>query len=100
MLSAERIKRGETNVKAYMFMCMVMAQVEAMEEGVPCDLRVAQSGRESLLFCRDLLRTWEGSISASHGGAMGPEPTSFNDGPEVFSLLDWDLDSFLPDTVC
>ena len=98
-LAGERIKRGETNVKAYIFMNMVLAQVEAMEEGVPCELKVAQSGRDSLLFCRDLLRTWEATFSSSHGTIVGLEPASFNNGSESFGLLDWDLDSFLPDTV-
>ncbi|RYO93406.1 hypothetical protein DL766_000796 [Monosporascus sp. MC13-8B] len=40
-LSAERIRRSETNVKAHMFISMVMAQTEAIEADTPCELKVA-----------------------------------------------------------
>lgn len=95
-LSADRIRRGEANVKNHMFMSMVLAQVEAMEEDLSCELKVSQSGRDSLLFCRDLLRAWERTTTSSNANNMG-FGQSFNDGTEGFGLLDWDLDSFLPD---
>ncbi|RYP85933.1 hypothetical protein DL769_000870 [Monosporascus sp. CRB-8-3] len=62
-LSAERIQRGETNVKNHMFMSMVMAQTEAIEADTPCELKVAQSARDSLELCHSLLQTWAASAS-------------------------------------
>ncbi|PKS06059.1 hypothetical protein jhhlp_007893 [Lomentospora prolificans] len=56
-LSLERIREGETNVKSHMFLCMILAQAEAKEAGVPCELRIAQSAKESLELCYDLLQT-------------------------------------------
>ncbi|KAK7966265.1 uncharacterized protein PG986_000542 [Apiospora aurea] len=50
-LSEERLRLGETNVKGYMFLCMILAQVEALEEegeGEAVEARVARAARDSL----------------------------------------------------
>lgn len=56
-LSAERIQHGESNVKMHMFLRLVIAEAEAMEAGgISCELKMAQSARDSLQFCHDLLQ--------------------------------------------
>ncbi|KAK3311212.1 uncharacterized protein B0T15DRAFT_482296 [Chaetomium strumarium] len=50
-LSAERIRQGETNVKSHMFLSMILAQVEAVEEGKEVEVEVARAARDSLAFC-------------------------------------------------
>ncbi|KAK4240628.1 hypothetical protein C8A03DRAFT_41841 [Achaetomium macrosporum] len=50
-LSAERIRKGETNVKSHMFLTMILAQAEAVEEGKEVEVEVARAARDSLEFC-------------------------------------------------
>ncbi|KAI1097360.1 hypothetical protein F4804DRAFT_347249 [Jackrogersella minutella] len=92
-LSVERIRQGETNVKGPMFLSMIKAQAEAMEEGIPCELKVAQSAKDSLDLCYGILRTRDGIIS-SPSPNMGLTPTSL-DGDYGFDL-DLDMDFFMP----
>ncbi|KAK4148412.1 hypothetical protein C8A00DRAFT_19752, partial [Chaetomidium leptoderma] len=59
-LAEDRIRQGETNVKSHMFLSMVLAQVEAVEEtggGEAVDLarRLARAARDSLGFCEGLV---------------------------------------------
>ncbi|KAJ5698783.1 C6 zinc finger domain protein [Penicillium macrosclerotiorum] len=54
-LSEERIKLGETNVKNHMFLCMILAQVEATEASAPVDLQVVRAARDSLEMCSKIL---------------------------------------------
>ncbi|KAK0738007.1 hypothetical protein B0T18DRAFT_311083, partial [Schizothecium vesticola] len=56
VLSVQRIEQGETNVKAHMFLSMILAQAEATETGVSCEQAIAQSARDSLAFCLTLLQ--------------------------------------------
>ncbi|KAK1760290.1 FAD/NAD(P)-binding domain-containing protein [Echria macrotheca] len=55
-LSIRRIEQGETNVKAHMFLHMILAQAEAVEAGVPCEQAIAQAAKDSLAFCLALLQ--------------------------------------------
>ncbi|GAB1317191.1 hypothetical protein MFIFM68171_07401 [Madurella fahalii] len=57
-LSEERVKGGETNIKAYMFLGMVLAQAEAIEMGVEqgeMERAIALAARDTLLVCVKLL---------------------------------------------
>ncbi|KAL2131234.1 hypothetical protein VTI74DRAFT_5385 [Chaetomium olivicolor] len=54
-LSEERIRMGETNVKSHMFLSMILAQVEAVEEEREVAVEVARAARDSLVFCEGLL---------------------------------------------
>jgi hypothetical protein len=47
-LSEERIRQGETNLKSHMFLSMVLAQVEAIEQGESVEVAVAKAARDSL----------------------------------------------------
>lgn len=64
-LAEERIRLGETNVKSHMFLKMILAQVEAVEAGVPVELEVARGVRDSMELCYGIL-----SLRAS----SAPEP--------------------------
>ncbi|VUC26324.1 unnamed protein product [Clonostachys rosea] len=95
-LAEARMHQGDTNVKTHMFLSMILAQTEATEEGVPCELRIAQGARGSLLLCHDLLQT-----------QAGPEPVPCCDDAGLVSsaldmlpgdsLWDFNLEFFLPD---
>jgi hypothetical protein len=63
-LSEERIRLGETNVKNHMFLCMFLAQAEAVEAGEEVEVWVARAARDSLEFCDDLLKTREDTGSS------------------------------------
>ncbi|KAH6898354.1 hypothetical protein B0T10DRAFT_555675 [Thelonectria olida] len=63
-LLGERICEGEANVKCYVFLSMMLAQVEALEEGVVVSqTKVAERGRDSFQFCHDLLCTQASDMS-------------------------------------
>ncbi|KAJ3944969.1 uncharacterized protein N0V96_004988 [Colletotrichum fioriniae] len=50
-IAAERVQYGgETNIKGHMFLKMIVAQIEAMEMGIPGDLEIAKSAKEMLQF--------------------------------------------------
>ncbi|KAJ2892212.1 hypothetical protein MKZ38_010131 [Zalerion maritima] len=85
-LSVERIRKGETNVKSHMFLAMILAQADAMEDcGEEDDgdgdgdgdggmqLRVARSARDSVEFCHELLkeRLAAAAGSSCRGGGDG-----------------------------
>ncbi|KAG9253572.1 uncharacterized protein F5Z01DRAFT_147121 [Emericellopsis atlantica] len=61
-LSEERIRQGENNVKMHMFLNMILAQVEAMEEGKPMEYTMVKEARESLEFCYELLQARASTI--------------------------------------
>lgn len=76
-LSEERIRRGETNIKAYFFLRMVLAQAEAVEQGVEkegLEEVIALAARDSALFCLDLLGKRAESQSLGAPGAPGSAP--------------------------
>jgi hypothetical protein len=76
-LSAERIRQGETNVKNHMFLSMILAQAEAVEEGKEVEVEVARAARDSLQFCEGLLsvRSEEGGAASGSGSSMLQSPT-------------------------
>ena len=63
LLSAERIKHGEYNVWNHTFLSMVMAETESIEAGTSYGFKVAQSARDSLQTCHDLLQAQMSSAS-------------------------------------
>jgi len=95
-LSLERIRQGETNIKSPMFLSMVLAQAEAIEAGTSCEFKIAQSARDSLEFCHDLLRTRVGTVPLPCPNDTGSISTSLGSGQAGYGL-DLDLDFFFPD---
>ncbi|KAF8853285.1 hypothetical protein BDZ45DRAFT_716622 [Acephala macrosclerotiorum] len=61
-LSTERMRQGETNVRSHMFLSMIMAQVEAIETGTPCELNIVRSAVQSLRFCHGVLQDLVGTV--------------------------------------
>ncbi|KAI1762435.1 hypothetical protein GGR53DRAFT_418680 [Hypoxylon sp. FL1150] len=94
-LSVERIRQGETNIKTHMFLNMILAQVEAMEEGSPCDLKIARSAKASLELCYSLLQERADSLSFPVSNDLGLSPPNFNGG--LGFDMNFDLDFFLRD---
>ncbi|KAF5013686.1 hypothetical protein FDECE_322 [Fusarium decemcellulare] len=95
-LSLERIRQGETNIKSHMFLNMILALVEAREAGIAHEFRIAQSARESLELCHDLLRSQVGSSSNFGAEEMGFASASLDE--QGGTALDFDLEFFLSDT--
>ncbi|KAL7621971.1 hypothetical protein AAE478_007472 [Parahypoxylon ruwenzoriense] len=95
-LSLERIRQGETNIKSHMFLSMIMAQVESIEEGVPCELRIARSGKDSLELCHDILRRQLSTASSPRVSNTGLTPIDLNSTGQDGFGFDLDLDFFLP----
>lgn len=103
-LSEERIRLGETNVKSHMFLSMILAQVEAVEAGVPVELRVVRSARDSLELCYSILSSRASSIAQSltTSADAGIEASGVGDnGFESYNMygmgVDFDWDSIMSD---
>ncbi|KAL7911584.1 hypothetical protein GGI35DRAFT_294069 [Trichoderma velutinum] len=96
-LSLERIRQGESNVKSYMFLCMVTAQAEATEEGVPSEGRVAKSARDSISLCLEMLQNRLGTTSLSVP-LPDVEYPSFNEREDYTYGLNFGMDFFLAET--
>ncbi|KAK6068649.1 hypothetical protein SCUP234_11052 [Seiridium cupressi] len=95
-LAVARMHQGDTNVKIHMFLSMILAQTEATEEGVPCELMIAQGARDSLQLCHDLLQTQAGTEPVPYYDDAGATSSNL-DGVPGNSLWDFDLEFFLPD---
>ena len=55
-LTENRIKLGETNVKNHMVLCMILAQVEAVDLNEPTELYIKRAARDSLEMCNGILQ--------------------------------------------
>ena len=96
-LSTKRVRQGETNVKSHMFSSMIMAQVEAIEEGTDIDFNIARAAKESLDFCHSLLlqlQALSGPLPASISSDVDFTPACLDSGL-LGNELDWNF--FLPD---
>ncbi|KAJ6785107.1 hypothetical protein PWT90_03564 [Aphanocladium album] len=60
-----RIHNGETNVKSFVFLSMVLAMAEAIENDVPCEMRIAESARDAIKHCYDILEKTIGSFGTN-----------------------------------
>ncbi|KXX74696.1 hypothetical protein MMYC01_207953 [Madurella mycetomatis] len=75
-ISEERLNRGETNIKAYMFLRMVLAQAEAIEIGAEqgeIERAIALAARNALLFCVKLLEHKAASVSLGESALPGSD---------------------------
>ncbi|KAK2763114.1 hypothetical protein FQN54_009749 [Arachnomyces sp. PD_36] len=95
-LSSERIRQGETTVKSHMFLSMVMAQAQAIETGAPVKVKIAQSAKDSLEYCHNLLQARAEILSLTYADDPCLEPSGLQ-GVQGGSDFDLDLDFFLPD---
>lgn len=102
VLSEERIREGETSVKIHMFMTMILAQAEAIEEDkAEVELTIARAARDSLVFCESLLgaRAQGSSGTAGVGGPLelregSPEGESGISGIGIDGGQGFDLEGF------
>lgn len=104
-LSEERIRLGETNVKSHMFLSMILAQVGAVEAGVPVELEVARATRDSLEFCFGILSLRARSIpellaAPADAGVVAAGIDEYQ-GYESYNMygmeVDFDWDSIMSD---
>lgn len=103
-LAERRVRHGDTNIKGYMFLNMVLAQVEAMEAGARSGdgafkMALARGAVESLRFCRDEIKARASTMMVMVGG----EGMDFSaDGVDLSGSLDsdtfgmdWNWEGFL-----
>ncbi|KAJ5666747.1 Transcription factor [Penicillium macrosclerotiorum] len=95
-LAVARMYQGDTNVKIHMFLSMILAQTEATEEGLPCELMIAKGARDSLQLCHDLLQTQVGAEPRPYYDDAGVMSSTL-DAVTENSLWDLDMEFFLPD---
>jgi hypothetical protein len=91
--STDRIRQGETNVKDHMFLSMILAQVAATEASESPEFKIAQSARDSLELCYDLLRTRLNALSLLPPDETGPLSTDLESSSELLGA-DFDLSYF------
>ncbi|KAL2289501.1 hypothetical protein FJTKL_01771 [Diaporthe vaccinii] len=104
-LSEERVRLGETNVKSHMFLSMILAQVGALEAGVPVELEVARATRDSLEFCYGILSlrarsTPESSAAPADAGVVAAEIDGYQEyeNYNMYGMgVDFDWDSIMSD---
>lgn len=104
-VSLDRIRlAGETNIKGYMFICLVLAQVAAMEDegGSAYDpayktieYRLALEGRNTLLFCKGIVDAWATRLCPEPAVSGDFSPRSLTGPPAVAGLSEqndaWDV---------
>ncbi|RFU75884.1 c6 zinc finger domain-containing [Trichoderma arundinaceum] len=95
-LSLERIRQGETNVKGYMFLCMIMAQAEATARGASSELSIAKSAKDSISMCLEILQK-RLSVTSLSLSTPDFESTSIDERESYTYGLDFDMDFFLAD---
>ncbi|KAL6872756.1 hypothetical protein J3F83DRAFT_730897 [Trichoderma novae-zelandiae] len=95
-LSLERMRRGETNVKSHMFLRMVTVQAEATERGESSEVRIAESARDSISLCLELLQNRLGA-SAVATPTQEFESARFDEREDYTYGLGFDMDFFLAD---
>nr|A0A2U8U2K7.1 RecName: Full=Transcription factor asR3; AltName: Full=Xenovulene A biosynthesis cluster protein R3 [Sarocladium sp. 'schorii']AFD18258.1 R3 [Sarocladium strictum]AWM95792.1 transcription factor [Sarocladium sp. 'schorii'] len=94
-LAERRVRNGDTNIRAYMFLNMVLAQVEAMEAGARAgdgafEMALVSGAVKSLRFCRDVIKT-----RAETRAPVDWEEMDFDaDGMASFLPGDMDADAF------
>ncbi|KAH6854536.1 hypothetical protein B0I37DRAFT_422123 [Chaetomium sp. MPI-CAGE-AT-0009] len=98
-LAEARIRRGETNVKIHMFLCMVLAQVGAVEaraDAAGVAVAVARAARDSLRFSEGWLGAAAGDLGGGGGfGGLGMEGMQGFDFDGFGEEFAWE--SFFPD---
>lgn len=93
--SEERIRQGETNIKGPMFLSQILAYVETIQAGTPSELRIAQSGRDSLEYAVQVLQSRADAISLPYCDGLGLTPGDLSEYGS--NDLEFDLDFFLGD---
>ncbi|KAI8946843.1 hypothetical protein F4801DRAFT_39738 [Xylaria longipes] len=94
-LSWERIRQGETNIKAPMFLDIVLAVVNSPNKDDLCEWTMAKNARDSLVLCHQILETRAKAVAllSPNDGSL----TSLSlDGAQDGFGLDFSLDFFFP----
>ncbi|KAI0406885.1 hypothetical protein F4802DRAFT_80531 [Xylaria palmicola] len=95
VLSWERIRQGETNIKGPMFLSIVLAVANSADKDAVCELTMARSARDSLILCHHILETRAKTV-ASLSPDNGSGTSSSLDGDQDNFGLDFGLDFFFP----
>jgi hypothetical protein len=91
--SLGRIRHGETNVKGPMFLSMILAQAEAIEADTLCELRIAQSAKDVLDVCHDILQTRIENLPTPYANDIRLTSTSLGNAQDDYGFdMDMNLD--------
>ncbi|RFU35389.1 hypothetical protein B7463_g930, partial [Scytalidium lignicola] len=99
----KRIQIHENNVKGHLFLSMALAQIQAMETGVPLEPILAEAMRTSLATCYELLKSRIKVTEVSGDVGQGPTNDMVTNGNssinEYNSINEDELNNFLiPDS--
>ncbi|KAI3332482.1 hypothetical protein HD806DRAFT_480732 [Xylariaceae sp. AK1471] len=96
VLSWERIRQGETNIKGPMFLSIVLAVANAADKDALCEFTMAKNARDCLVLCHHLLETRASTISLPSPNDASLASSSTDGGQDGFGL-DLSLDFFFHD---
>lgn len=109
-LLAKRIELAENNVKGHLFISVVLAQIEALEEGLCPQEKVMEAGLKSVELCLELLkrripqRLSAGDYDRHVEDGTSPDGIGVTEVPPVhdprmdFTMDDWNMDFNLPES--
>ncbi|KAH7400461.1 hypothetical protein BKA64DRAFT_671890 [Cadophora sp. MPI-SDFR-AT-0126] len=109
-LLATRIELAENNVKGHLFISVVLAQIEALEEGLNPGQKVMEVGLKSVELCLGLLknripqRLSAGDYDRHVEDGTSPDGIGVAEAPPVhdprmdFTMDDWNMDFNLPES--
>ncbi|KAI1426390.1 hypothetical protein F5Y12DRAFT_279311 [Xylaria sp. FL1777] len=95
VLSWERIRQGETNIKGPMFLGIVLALANAADKDALCEFTMTQNARDSLILCHDILQT-RARAAPLPSPDDGSLTSSSLDGEQDTFGLEFSLDFFFP----
>ena len=87
-LVQERLERGETNVKAVIFVACMIGQVEAQLNGADPETAIIEAAKNSVQECYELLKRMLGGISPKESSLVFPVGSEVVDSN---SMMSWDL---------
>ncbi|KAL4908865.1 hypothetical protein BDW74DRAFT_174093 [Aspergillus multicolor] len=93
----DRVLHGDMNVKTYVCLSMMLAQVEARLNDEPSETVIERAMHESLVVCRDILQTTAVSLAADEArpglwtNNLTPPNMDFNFDSDFGGLFDLDF---------
>lgn len=96
--SHDRLWYGETNMRGYLFVCMAMAQVEALLDGLPVEEAVNAAG-QSLAVCRDILESMAASSLSTSASPPQIASWTYGDMLAMPTVADADFDFLNTDII-
>ncbi|KAI0903382.1 hypothetical protein F4823DRAFT_618764 [Ustulina deusta] len=95
VLSWERIRQGETNIKAPLFLDIVLAVANSPDKDALCEFTMVKNARDSLILCHDILETRARAAPSPSPNNSSLTSSSLDGDQDAFGL-EFSLDFFFP----